>query len=115
MTIDEVYKIWAPEGGTWSPWVKPVLFAHMRALPPAVETPQPGLDLSWLDGAQRNTAYVVDLPGPASVAFAEELVRLGWRPVPLFNAAPGPQDFGIPLVNVWSIVNSIRDATDQIR
>ena len=30
MTREELFDAWAPAGGPWSDWAKPVLFAHVE-------------------------------------------------------------------------------------
>jgi hypothetical protein len=48
------------------------------------------LPLPTLQSLHSHTAVVLDLAGVRSVAAAVYLARAGYRPVPLFNAAPGP-------------------------
>lgn len=87
----ELYRIWAPEGATYSPWVKPVLFAHMdpkgvaRALPPD-DLP----DATWAPRPSDKVAIVLDLPGVPAVAHGLALARRGFQPVLLHNTSPGP-------------------------
>src|SRR4051812_13255279 len=100
MTVEENYNVWGAPGGTWSPWVKPVLFAHMSPLPPNAEQLAPALESAWVERDRGDTAYVMDLPGVAAVTMGLELARLGWRPVPLFNAAPGPSATPLPVAVV---------------
>jgi hypothetical protein len=72
-------------------WAKPVLFAHLPDLAPAAESlPEPPQIAAWAPAADGATLIVVDLPGVCSVQLAEALVHVGFRPVPLFNAVPGP-------------------------
>ncbi len=103
MNADELYEIWAPEDGLWSPWVKPVLFAYAD-LGPSTEISQP----PWLedaletdprperDGPHRTNAralaraFVVDLPAKMSIAAGIALLDHDYFPVPLFNALPHP-------------------------
>jgi hypothetical protein len=95
MTREQVFEAWAPAGGTWSGWAKPVPFAHLpRELPPDPDVPPP--DLSWLPPPAEWVAVVVDLPGAASVHFGLALAGIGYRPVPLFNACPPPVEAGAP-------------------
>jgi hypothetical protein len=90
MTRDEIFEAWAPIGGIWSNWVKPASFAQLpRALQTDAEPPP--LDLSWLPRADERIAIVVDLPGAASVHLGLALAKLGYRPVPLFNACLPPE------------------------
>lgn len=86
----DIFEAWAPEGGAWSPWVKPVLFAHLPvplqgAVPPP---PEIYVDPIPVPSGATDTAIVIDLPGVESIAAGLDLVRLGFRPVPLFNGCP---------------------------
>ena len=92
MTREECFAIWAPSGVVWSQWAKPVLFVGLEPLP---DRPDPDL-VDWtVPGlervpAPRDEAIVVDLPGVDAVRAGVALARLGYRPVPLFNATDGP-------------------------
>lgn len=92
-----VFHAWAPPGAAWSPWVKPVTFASLdSAAAPAPGTAaatvraRPPVDVSWAPPAAGDTAVVVDLPGEAGVWAGLALAGLGYRPIPLYNAVPGP-------------------------
>jgi hypothetical protein len=92
MTPEEVFDVWAPRDARWSPWAKPVLFAHLAsqridpAAPPA--TPVLSYDVAALPRADGTTGVVVDLPGAEGVAVGVLLAAAGYRPVPLYNAVP---------------------------
>ena len=89
MNREEIYSVWAPREGLWSRWVKPVLFSVMgeAALPGgAGATP----DVSWVPSPESNVPLVIDLPGSAGVDWGLAVAALGYRPVPLYNAVPGP-------------------------
>lgn len=93
MTRDEVYDAWAPEGSTWADWVKPVLFSCMSS---AEETGRLELDDDWARIAARIAeagpfAVVVELPGAQGVELGVCLSRVGYQPVPLYNALPHPR------------------------
>jgi len=90
----QLFETWAPAESTWSPWVKPVLFA--------------------------TRGVVVDLPGANAVNTGLELARRGWRPVPLFNAVPypilgGAPTQGVVAVNVQEISSALDAAADELR
>jgi hypothetical protein len=109
MTPHEVYDVWAPAGGSWSDWAKPVLFAHagktgMQPLPPQA------FDVTWAPAAGGETTMVVDLPGSASVWYGLALAERGYRPVPLFNAVPGSS----AVVEVQPIVAAIEVTTETL-
>lgn len=86
-TKDEIYRIWAPPQARWSRWVKPVLFAFMDGVfevPPGRAQPFPS---DWVP-APGAAAIVVDLPCDRGVLWGIQLARLGYQPVPLYNALP---------------------------
>ena len=85
-----IYKAWAPSEAVWSPWVKPVLFSVMGKFPPPPLLPAETFDLSWVPPQSRGAAIILDLPGEEGVLLGLELAKHGFRPVPLYNAVPGP-------------------------
>jgi hypothetical protein len=86
-----IYEIWAPPDGLWSPWVKPVLFAHMQLL--EMEQPIEGhAESRWEPPASGGRAIVLDLPGLESIDLGLDFIRLGYRPIPLFNGCPHAED-----------------------
>ena len=48
------------------------------------------VDASWIPPAEDNVAVVLDLPGADGVWTGVALAARGYRPVPLYNAVPGP-------------------------
>jgi len=96
MTREEVFAIWAPSDSIWSPWVAPVLFAQTEwGLLEESESvvPQP---LAWFPRQMSTgTVVIVDLPFGESVEVGFALASLGLRPVPLYNASPGPPVIGL--------------------
>ena len=107
-----LYETWAPPASPWAAWAKPVLFAHvwMDASADAATS----ADVSAVPPADGTTAVVVDLPGAASVAVGIELARRGYRPVPLYNAVPGPAG-ATEAVDVRSIVTALSKTGAQVR
>jgi len=95
MTKEEIFEMWAPPGARWSPWVKPVLFACMEHEPLAPASVPADLDASWLPPAEDNVALVLDLPGADGVRIGVALAARGYRPVPLYNAVPGPTTIAV--------------------
>jgi hypothetical protein len=92
MMAAEIYRVWAPAGATWSDWAAPVLFADLhdrRGGQPEAEPPVP----AWIGLAAGGDAVVLDLPGAAAVIAGIALAERGMRPVPLYNASPGPDPF----------------------
>lgn len=87
MTPWNLFETWAPPPSPWARWAKPVLFAELN-----LENPHPPAE-SLVDPNYRlqpDSAIVVDLPGPDSVKEGIRLAMAGFRPVPLYNAVPGP-------------------------
>ncbi len=121
MNNERAFDIWAPAGGRWSDWAKPVLFACMPEDDPGSPSSLPPWDTGWLPATTENLALVLDLPGREGVAAALALAARGFRPVPLYNATPGPasRDFSpvgpqpIPAVAVdaKSIMTALQQAT----
>lgn len=99
MSLQQLYETWAPPDAVWSRWVKPVLFAStdLPVLPDAggaavPASSEPSGPRGWRPAAHLDpqAAYVVDLPGAASVEAGLELARAGYRPVPLYNTTRHP-------------------------
>ncbi len=88
-----VFEVWAPPQARWSPWAKPVLFAHLDDIEGMPHTDIPEITFPFDRTKAGGTALVVDLPGLESVGLGLELARLGYRPVPVFNACPNPSRF----------------------
>ncbi|MGD0769171.1 MAG: hypothetical protein ABSB42_13380 [Tepidisphaeraceae bacterium] len=103
MTREELYAIWAPPGGVWTPWAEAVVFAY-GSLEDSAPLPAHEPDVPWFKDSG-STAIVVDLPGAAGVDMGIALARLGYRPVPLYNAVPGVMEF----VDVGSIQRALSD------
>jgi hypothetical protein len=100
MSIHEIFEAWAPADHPWSPWAKPVLFAHGPSR--LTVTPPGELDqnaLVWFESLRQRTAFVLDLPGIVSVNTAIQLAQHHFRPVPLFNTTDGL----MPIVDVDEI------------
>jgi hypothetical protein len=127
MTADEIFAVWAPDHAPWSLWAKPVLFAQMDLnallpqLGPDAPVPPPP---QWLPAAMDKVALVIDCPGAYAVDMGMMAGKAGYRPVPLFNALPGPMDLAtlagppptIPtaLVEVRPIMNALAASTDNL-
>jgi hypothetical protein len=128
---EDVHRAWAPAEATWSPWVKPVLFAHLdeevepRPLPsspswlrgdviaPLVDAATPG-DRGGhpyrADARLRDVAVVVDLPGVAGTQVGVALADFGFRAVPLYNAVPS----SVAVVDLYAVMATLVDAADKI-
>lgn len=86
-----LYGIWAPPNSQWSPWVAPALFAQMECREGVDSSREQSPAANWFEPrVNRAQAIVVDLPGAACIMLGVTLARIGYRPVPLINASPGP-------------------------
>ena len=102
MKREEIFEAWAPVGRPWSNWVKPVLFANMdiaalyaRSAADAAQE----VTLPWTSAITARAAIVIDVPSSSGVAIGLMLAELGYQPVPLYNAAPGPTErLATPLI-----------------
>ena len=120
MNRDEIFQIWAPDDSPWSPWVKPVLFAHLES--PYEATPETARDVSWSPPADEKVALVVNLPGAEGVLTGIALAARGYRPVPLYNAVPLPYweivdpytRKSVSAVNVLPILRALKMSTETL-
>ena len=119
MTSEEIFNIWAPAEAPWSLWAKPVLFAFAFPTdvidqPASSVPPQP----PWIVKADRPSALVLDLPGPAGVEAGLLAAKHGFRPVPLYNALPSPggllSNAPDTVCDVRSILYAICRATPEL-
>src|ERR1700687_114318 len=91
MTGKQLYEVWAPTESPWSPWVSPALFAQMECREDSAAIAPDRSQITWYEeSAGPESAVVVDLPGADSIRLAMTLAALGYRPVPVINASPGP-------------------------
>jgi hypothetical protein len=105
MLSEQTFNHWAPPGGLWTPWAKPVMFLNLDA---AITAPPPPVDqFQQLDTSfavpPGDAAYVIDLPGERSVMLGVAMAYKGYRPVPLFNCCTGPS----AVLDVRPIVRAI--------
>lgn len=89
LSKEELLEIWAPADALWSPWVKQVLFSFCDA---KIETSLSRISAPRLDTipAAGSSVLIADLPGEEGVLFGIEAARMGYRPIPLYNALPFP-------------------------
>lgn len=123
MDKDEIFSAWSPPASLWSPWVKPVLFAHADSVLSHVPITEPAIDLGWLPAPNERVVLVLDLPGAQSVFAGVALAERGYQPVPLYNAIPLPTNLPIlqPLtrnpvasVDVLPILQALRTGAEQL-
>ena len=123
LSREQAFELWAPPASPWSVWCKPLTFSYLPSivadhdLPPSLAVPVP-----WAPEADASTVLVIDLPGVQSVRIGESLACAGFRPVPLFNALPGPARSSArgvtspsTLVDVYPIIDAIQGATVRLR
>lgn len=116
MTSAELYKLWAPDNSVWSRWAKPVLFAESTVdnLPSSLPPGWRFVNASWAPAKDNGTAVILDLPGLESVRVGMALAQKGFRPVPLFNGAPGPSLGNFPLVDVYPIIRTMHSVAGDL-
>ena len=110
MNRQQLYDVWAPLSSPWSAWVKPVLFAQSDEFSAPTDYDWPALSVPQFD---TTSALVIDLPGPAAIHFAREVVAQGFRPLPLYNAIAGPMTAS-QIVPVNAIVSALRASADWL-
>jgi hypothetical protein len=91
MNREDILEAWAPVGGDWSLWARPVLFAQMeaRTIEQAPEISLSDLQAIPSPDLAADAALVVDLPGVDSVKTGLALALKGYRPVPMYNGCTG--------------------------
>jgi hypothetical protein len=112
MNKQDAFESWAPRDSIWTPWAKPVLFAHMPTGIAPAPPPDP-VRLQNIPAPAERTAIVLDLPGAAAVPIALGLAEAGYRPVPLYNAcpaAPGAEE----MVEVRPTVAALAGAAERL-
>jgi len=90
MTKEEIFAAWAPDGSPWARWVKPVLFAHIDLAKESGSSAGTTGVVDWAPAANDKVTLVLDLPGAEGVTTGVALAKLGYHPVPLYNALPLP-------------------------
>jgi hypothetical protein len=113
MNREYVFNVWAPPGGPWSAWVKPVLFAHVDPLAAYPDVPLYVPQQSeWVPACDRTIALVLDLPGVLGVSSAMVAATNGFRPIPLYNALPSPSESAV--CDIQPIVTALSMATPDL-
>lgn len=91
MTGRDLFEIWAPDHAVWSQWVSPALFAQIDWVKRSTPIEEHRPEGHWHERTVRpDAAVVIDLPGAESIRLAFALAQVGYRPVPIINASPGP-------------------------
>jgi hypothetical protein len=131
MNRGDIHALWAPLGATWTPWVKPVLFAQLDE---AREVHPPGPLPTWIHAeiiaplerqalstarephpyrtarSLDDVAIVIDLPGADGALAGVALAEHGFRPIPLYNALWGPN----PVVDLEPIMAVLTGAAPSL-
>jgi hypothetical protein len=89
----ELFEIWAPQDSVWSPWVSPVIFAQIELTEESDGVAEEAIAIWHEQTASQETAILVDLPGDDAVKLGLLLAQIGYRPVVVINASPGPTEF----------------------
>ena len=69
--------------------------------------------MSWAVDSNSAVAIVADLPGAQGVSLALRLATVNYRPIPLYNACPGPAD-GTTVVDVRPIAAALTAAASTL-
>jgi hypothetical protein len=122
MQREAIFETWAPPGGVWSLWARPILFAQMpesgdpgsgsAGEQPVRFAPQStrGDMLIPEVYARGQAVLVVDLPGEESVWAGLALAGLGYRPVPLYNVCTGPAE----VIHQGPIIAALRAGAEHL-
>lgn len=87
----DLYKIWAPDDALWTQWVKPVVFMNIGWNQLRSSSVLAPANADWIT-YEKGTMIIVDLAGKAAIEEGLGLAVLGYRPIPLHNGVPGPQN-----------------------
>jgi len=117
MNSKDLFKSWAPsEAYEWTKFAKPALFVHEREVSFARQRLEmPEIPDVLLQYCSNGTAFIVDLPGAASVGGGLALARLGYRPVPLYNGIHERNIGGLrPVIDNQPIVDGLYDGVNVL-
>lgn len=113
LSSTDVFDVWCPADSIWSAWAKPLLFVVETPKGPdgwpatlAVE-PTP---LPWLTQSAFDSFVIVDLPAEQGIATGLALAEKGFRPVPLYNGAPGLSE----LIDVTPVQMALAGAAPRL-
>jgi len=114
----DLFKIWAPDSAIqWSKYAKPALFARIDplSLPTGVtQIPNIPKDISQRNNSK--TAIIVDLPGAQGVETGIGLAKIGFRPVPMYNAIHETKIGGLAqAVDNKPIINALLAGSEILR
>ncbi|HEV7402816.1 MAG TPA: hypothetical protein VGO11_07825 [Chthoniobacteraceae bacterium] len=110
-----LFNLWAPPDSLWTPWVKPVLLAHLQPVDDQLPPDPPRVEVKWAPLADGRTAIVCDREGATSVATGLALAERGYQPVLLCNGLPSPAPQpGSAVVDVSSILAALADASPAL-
>jgi hypothetical protein len=125
MNKEEIFSVWAPDTSVWSPWMKPVLFAHLDSRYEDIPGVNVCPELNQVPKLESKTAIILDLPGEAGVRLGVMLAQRGYRPVPLYNSVPASSEDWegvdptaanqvLVAVNVLPIMKALREGAEVL-
>lgn len=126
-----VYRSWAPSEGSWTSWVKPVLFSALDEESLVQEDQLPSAPV-WFEQhllaplaegavsadehpyrashAVRDVALVIDLPGASGTEVGLHAAERGYRPIPLYNAVHSK----VAVVDVSEILHALVHGAERV-
>lgn len=93
-----VFKAWTNSNSIWCAWVKPISFICTNPEYVKYSFEDVTINTTYLT-LDKNTAIIVDLPGINSINEGLSLAKIGYVPVPIYNAT-------MPQVNAMSTVDN---------
>jgi hypothetical protein len=114
MTAEELLDLWTPDHIEWCRWTKPIAFLGDKPQPLWNERELVSdVDISWA-GKASDALVVLDLPGVLSVRTGIALAKLGYWPIPLFNASQSAAKCTIEMdairLELWRSAEALRSA-----
>jgi hypothetical protein len=110
MNPNELYKLWAPEASIWSNWAKPILFTEAPLGDFHLAPDWRSFQIGWAPAGDAGTGIILDLPGADGVWMGLALAARGFRPVPLYDGAPGFN----ALIEVGPIIGALQKAAPDL-
>ena len=115
MTEKEIYRIWAPFGKKWTDWVRPVAFVENHLYDRGYYLGEEELlPVLFQETCEKDTAFIVDMPGAESVYMGLALAKLGYRPIPVYNGTIEQNDAGAKVDNI-SVGKALRQCADTLQ
>jgi hypothetical protein len=109
IAAEDAFAVWAPDGGTWSAWAKPMAFVQASGTIATVPIEEMALRAIHV-ALEPHTTVIVDLTGSDAVYAGLSLASGGFRPVPLFNGTSGPS----PVIDVAPITRALGSGVERL-